>query len=73
MGDGRRAWSQLAASWGTEAYLVNQQGACILKKLAATMVEFDLRFEIAPGTKLTEPKPTAHDVFEVQAGAPMAE
>ena len=45
----------------------------ILKKLAATMVDFDPRFEIMPGTKLTEPKPTEGDAFKVEVGAPMAE
>lgn len=45
----------------------------ILKKFAATMVDFNPRFEIMPGTKLTEPKPTEHDAFEVEVGPPMAE
>jgi hypothetical protein len=47
--------------------------ASILKKLAATMVDFDPRFEIMPGTKLTEPKPTEGDAFEVEVGTPIAE
>ena len=48
-------------------------GAGILKKLAATMIDFNPRFEIMPGTKLTEPKPTGGDAFEAEVGAPMAE
>lgn len=47
--------------------------ASILKKLAATMVDFDPRFEIMPGTKLTEPKPTEGDAFEAEVGTPIAE
>jgi hypothetical protein len=43
----------------------------ILKQLAATMVDFDPRFEIMPGTNLTEPPPTEGDAFEVEVGAPM--
>ena len=35
-----------------------QGDAGILKKIAATMVDFDPRFEILPGTKLTAPEPT---------------
>ena len=45
----------------------------ILKKLAATMVDFDPRFEIMPGTKLTAPEPTKGDAFEAEVGPIMAE
>jgi hypothetical protein len=45
----------------------------LLMKLAATMVDFDPRFEILPGTKLTEAPPTEGDAFEVEVGASMAE
>ena len=50
-----------------------QGDASILKKLAATMVDFDPRFEIMPGTKLTAPEPTKGDAFEAEAGPIMAE
>ena len=44
-----------------------QGDASILKKLAATMVDFDPRFEIMPGTKLAAPEPTKGDAFEAEA------
>jgi len=45
----------------------------ILKQLAATMVHFAPRFEIMPGTKLTEAPPTEGDAFEAEVGAPILE
>jgi hypothetical protein len=46
----------------------------ILAKLAATMVEFDPRFEIMPGTKATPSAETEADaVFEAPVGAAIAE
>ena len=43
------------------------------RKLAATMVDFDPRFEIMPGTKLTAPEPTKGDAFKAEAGPVIAE
>jgi len=46
--------------------------ASLLAKLAATMVEFDPRFEILPGTKARGD--LAHEeAFEAEIGAPIAE
>ena len=44
----------------------------ILAKLAATMVDFDPRFEIMPGTKAMGAV-ASHDAFEATAGAVIAE
>ena len=45
----------------------------ILKKLAATMVEFDPRFEILPGTHPGDMRPEKHLAYEAVPGAPIAE
>jgi hypothetical protein len=46
----------------------------ILAKLAATMVEFDPRFEIMPGTKAAPSGETeADEVFEATVGAVICE
>ncbi len=45
----------------------------ILKKLAATMVEFDPRFEILPGTKPKNTKVAVTNAYEADPGAPIAE
>jgi alkyl sulfatase BDS1-like metallo-beta-lactamase superfamily hydrolase len=45
----------------------------ILKKLASTMVDFDPRFEILPGTKLREETVAHSDAYEAVPGAPIAE
>jgi len=37
------------------------------------MVDCDPRFEIMPGTKLTEAPPTEGDAFEADVGAPIPE
>ena len=47
--------------------------AGILKKLASTMVEFDPRFEILPGTKLKETAVEKHDPYEAVTGKTIAE
>jgi alkyl sulfatase BDS1-like metallo-beta-lactamase superfamily hydrolase len=44
----------------------------ILKQLASTMVEFDPRFEIMPGTKLRT-EIAKHDPYEAVPGAPISE
>lgn len=49
-----------------------QGNAGILKQLAATMVEFDPRFEIMPGTKLRT-EIAKHNPYEAVPGAPIAE
>ncbi len=48
-------------------------GASILKKLAPTMVDFDPRFEIMPGTKARETKLEKADPYEAVPGKPIAE
>ncbi len=45
----------------------------ILKKLAATMVEFDPRFEILPGTHPDRTEFSQHNPYEAVPGAPVAE
>jgi len=47
--------------------------AGILKKLASTMVDFDPRFEIMPGTKPRKTEVEEHDPYEVVPGKPIAE
>ena len=47
--------------------------ASILKKLAATMVDFDPRFEIMPGIKIRETKLDQADPYEAVPGKPIAE
>ena len=49
-----------------------QGNAGILKQLAATMVDFDPRFEIMPGTKLRTVI-AKHNPYEAVPGAPIAE
>ena len=46
--------------------------ASILKKLASTMVEFDSRFEIMPGTHSKRVAET-HNPYEAVPGNPIAE
>jgi alkyl sulfatase BDS1-like metallo-beta-lactamase superfamily hydrolase len=45
----------------------------ILKSLASTMVEFDPRFEIMPGTHPSRTVVEEHDAFEAVPGQPIAE
>ena len=45
----------------------------ILKKLASTMVDFDPRFEIMPGTKVRKTDVEKSDPYEAVPGAPIAE
>jgi alkyl sulfatase BDS1-like metallo-beta-lactamase superfamily hydrolase len=47
--------------------------ANVLKKLASTMVEFDPRFEIMPGTHPDKTKIAKHDAFEAIPGATVVE
>ncbi len=47
--------------------------ATILKQLAATMVDFDPRFEILPGTKARPAKVAHADPYEAVPGKPVAE
>ena len=47
--------------------------ASILKQLASTMVDFDPRFEIMPGTKATPVKVAHADPYEAVPGQPVAE
>jgi alkyl sulfatase BDS1-like metallo-beta-lactamase superfamily hydrolase len=47
--------------------------ASLLKQLASTMVEFDPRFEIMPGTKERETTVEKHDPYEAVPGNPIAE
>ena len=47
--------------------------ANILKQLASTMVDFDPRFEIMPGTKATSVKVAHADPYEAVPGQPVAE
>ena len=42
-------------------------------KLASTMVDFDPRFEIMPGTKLRGTEPRKTDPFQVELGDMTAE
>jgi alkyl sulfatase BDS1-like metallo-beta-lactamase superfamily hydrolase len=46
----------------------------VLKQLASTMVDFDPRFEIMPGTKAKVPEVVAHaDAYEAVPGKPISE
>ena len=46
----------------------------VLKQLASTMVDFDPRFEIMPGTKAKVPEILAHaDAYEAVPGQPISE
>ena len=46
----------------------------VLKQLASTMVDFDPRFEIMPGTKAKVPEVVAHaDAYEAVPGQPISE
>jgi alkyl sulfatase BDS1-like metallo-beta-lactamase superfamily hydrolase len=45
----------------------------ILKQLASTMVEFDPRFEIMPGTKIVADKVTQADPYRAELGQTIAE
>jgi alkyl sulfatase BDS1-like metallo-beta-lactamase superfamily hydrolase len=45
----------------------------ILKKLGATMIDFDPRFEIMPGTKLRSEEVAHANPYETAPGAPIAE
>ncbi len=45
----------------------------VLKKLASTMVEFDPRFEIMPGTKSQEALAEKAEDYEAALGRPMVE
>jgi len=45
----------------------------VLKKLASTMVDFDPRFEIMPGTKITKSEIAEENPFEAVPGPPIAE
>jgi hypothetical protein len=65
-----RRWRQ---DWESETSLVIQHDVDIMKTLAATMIDCDPRFEVRPGTKPIEQKPTEHDAFEVEVGAPIRE
>ena len=49
-----------------------QGGASILKQLASTMVDFDLRFEIMPGTK-AKGVVAKEDPYEADPRQPIAE
>jgi alkyl sulfatase BDS1-like metallo-beta-lactamase superfamily hydrolase len=50
-----------------------QGDVSILVKLASTMVEFDPRFEIMPGTKTKPDQLAKSDPYEADAGSPIAE
>lgn len=45
----------------------------MLEKLATTMVEFDPRFPIMPGTQLRETEVEDHNPYEAVPGNPIAE
>ena len=47
--------------------------ASMLAKLGATMVEFDPRFPIMPGTKLRQTDVEQHNAYEMVPGNPIAE
>jgi alkyl sulfatase BDS1-like metallo-beta-lactamase superfamily hydrolase len=47
--------------------------ASVLKKLASTMVDFDPRFEIMPGTKARETELVEANPYEAVPGQPVAE
>jgi len=47
--------------------------AGILKQLASTMIDFDPRFEIMPGTKARGPAVAHDDPYEAVPGAAIAE
>jgi alkyl sulfatase BDS1-like metallo-beta-lactamase superfamily hydrolase len=50
-----------------------QGDAGVLKQLASTMVEFDPRFEIMPGTKAAAFVVAQEDPYEADLGRPIAE
>ena len=50
-----------------------QGNASVLKKLASTMVDFDPRFEIMPGTKIRQPQMPESNPYEAIPGKPIAE
>jgi hypothetical protein len=50
-----------------------QGDVSILANLASTMIEFDPRFEIMPGTKARTDQVAKSDPYEAEPGAPMAE
>ena len=50
-----------------------QGNADILKQLASTMVDFDPRFEIMPGTKAKDVKVATAKDYEVVPGQSIAE
>ncbi len=45
----------------------------VLAKLKETMVDFDPLFEVLPGTKNREAKPTEHSAYKAVTGMPVAE
>ncbi len=47
--------------------------ADLLTRIASTMVDFDPRFEIMPGTKVREPEGVVANPFQADIGAPTAE
>jgi alkyl sulfatase BDS1-like metallo-beta-lactamase superfamily hydrolase len=47
--------------------------ASVLQQLASTMVDFDPRFEIMPGTKVRGAEPETSDPYEADLGAPAIE
>ena len=47
--------------------------ASILQQLASTMVDFDPRFEIMPGTKVGDTEPERSNPYEADSGAPAIE
>lgn len=47
--------------------------AGIVKQLASTVVDFDPRFEILPGTKAREAEVGPADPFKIEVGNPIAE
>jgi alkyl sulfatase BDS1-like metallo-beta-lactamase superfamily hydrolase len=50
-----------------------QGDASILKQIASTMVDFDPRFEIMPGTKPLRISKKPTDAYKVEVGEPIAE
>jgi len=50
-----------------------QGDAAVLKRLASTMVEFDPRFEIMPGTKAAGFALAQEEPYEADMGQPIAE
>ena len=47
--------------------------AMVLEKLASTMVEFDPRFPIMPGTEIRQADAEEHNAYEAVPGNPIAE